>query len=338
VAALIAGDKGTQHKFMQTKYLTDPTEAANLLREGAVVAVPTETVYGLAARFDRVLSVSNVFQAKGRPSDNPLIIHLADVSWLSRVAATVPGVAQRLLDTFAPGPITVTVPRGSQVSDQITAGLSSVAVRIPDQVTVRRVLNEVDVPLVAPSANRSGRPSPTTWQAVRDELDGLIDAVLIDAVLIDESTRIGIESTVVDCCSDPPRLLRAGGISYEDLLAVVPTLQIYDRAIETSSLLPSPGLRHRHYAPQTRITLVDQVDQAIPDSKAAVIGLGAHPRAGEFAWVECFENMDQYARALFICLRRADESRLEWIYCQRVPATGIGRGLMDRLQRAAGEY
>ena len=318
---------------MQTKYLTDPTEATNLLREGAVVAVPTETVYGLAARFDRPISVLKVFEAKGRPADNPLIIHLADVSWLSRVAASVPNIAQRLLDTFAPGPITVTVPRGSQVSDQITAGLNSVAVRIPDQLTVRRVLREVDVPLVAPSANRSGRPSPTTWQAVRDELDGLIDAVLID-----ESTRIGIESTVVDCCQDPPRLLRAGGVSYEDLLTVAPTIQIYDRSDEGENLLPSPGLRHRHYAPKTQITLVDKIEHASPNSKAAVIGLDQHPKAAEFAWAESYENTAKYAQRFFASLRRADESGLERIYCQRVPAIGIGRGLMDRLQRAAGEY
>ena len=225
-----------------------------------------------------------VFEAKGRPADNPLIIHLADVSWLSRVAASVPNIAQRLLDNCPRsnhGDSSSWKP--SQRPDH--GGTQSVAVRIPDQLTVRRVLREVDVPRVAPSANRSGCPSPTTWQAVRDELDGLIDAVLID-----ESTRIGIESTVVDCCQDPPRSLRAGGVSYEDLLTVAPTIQIYDRSDEGENLLPSPGSRHRHYAPKTQITLVDKIEHASPNSKAAVIGLDQHPKAAEFAWAESYEK------------------------------------------------
>lgn len=314
----------------QTQLLQNPSEAARLLRAGRTVAIPTETVYGLAARFDSPHSVASIFRAKGRPSDNPLIVHIASVEWLPRVANEIPELASRLLLRFSPGPLTVTVPRGSQVSTAVTAGLSSVAVRIPDHPLTQRVLAELDIPLVAPSANRSGRPSPTTWQAVRDELDGRIDGILIGP-----PTTVGIESTVVDCCSKPPRLLRPGGISYEQLLDIVPDLQLYVADANDLQNAASPGLRHRHYSPRCKIMLVDEVDSVQPQSTAALLSLQPHPQAQDFAWTEIFSTVEAYATGLFTAFRRADQDNLNILYCQKVLDAGIGRGIMDRLRRAS---
>ena len=313
-----------------TRFLNDPIDAAKVLADGGTVAIPTETVYGLAARFDRPEAVGNIFKAKGRPSDNPLIVHLASLAWLPRITPAAPENAIQLLTHFAPGPLTVTVPRGPVVSDQITAGLASVAVRIPAHPLARAVLDALDVPLVAPSANRSGRPSPTTWQAVRDELDGRIDAILMGP-----PTTVGIESTVVDCCSQPPRLLRPGGISYEQLLDLIPDLQIYVADPSNLQNAASPGLRHRHYSPRCKIILVDQVETIEPQLATALLSLEAHPRAQDFAWTEIFPTTEAYAAGLFSAFRRADQDNLNALYCEQVPTSGIGRGIMDRLRRAA---
>lgn len=313
-----------------TLLLNDPLEAAKVLADGGTVAIPTETVYGLAARFDRPQAVASIFKAKGRPSDNPLIVHLASIEWLPQITDGAPEVAIQLLNHFAPGPLSVTVPRGPAVSDQITAGLASVAIRIPNHPLARSVLDALDVPLVAPSANRSGRPSPTTWQAVRDELDGRIDGILIGP-----PTTVGIESTVVDCCSQPPRLLRPGGISYEQLLDIVPDLQLYVADANDLQNAASPGLRHRHYSPRCKIMLVDEVDSVEPNSAAALLSLQPHPQAQDFAWTEIFPTTEAYATGLFSAFCRADQDNLNILYCQKVPNAGIGRGIMDRLRRAS---
>lgn len=314
----------------QTLLLNDPNEAARILRDGGIVAIPTETVFGLAARFDIPAAVDAIFKAKGRPSDNPLIVHLGSSEWLPQVASNVPIVAQKLLEHFAPGPLTVTVPRAPSVSDTITAGLASVAIRIPNHELTSAVLEALDIPLVAPSANRSGRPSPTTWQSVHEEMDGLIDGILMGP-----PTEIGIESTVVDCCSQPPRLLRPGGVSYERLLEVAPDLELYRPDTSDLSNIASPGLRHRHYSPSTRIILVSEVHSVSPERSSALLSITPHPRAKEFAWTRTYLSSESYAADLFEVFRQADRDNLKTLYCEIVPNTGIGRGLMDRLQRAA---
>ena len=314
----------------ETQLISDPQEAANLLRQGGTVAIPTETVYGLAARFDSSPAVANIFAAKGRPSDNPLIVHIASSDWLSRVASEVPPAAARLLQHFSPGPLTVTVPRSSQVPSAVTAGLNSVAVRIPDHDLTQAVLTAVDVPLVAPSANRSGRPSPTTWQAVREELDGLIDGILIGP-----PASIGIESTVVDCCSHPARLLRPGGISFEQLSAIVPEIQLYNPRTDSNQDLASPGLRHRHYSPRCKVILIEDVGSVEPAISAAMLSLVPPPHPEHFAWTNVYSSAEAYAADLFESFRRADRDQLAKLYCQAISEKGIGRGLMDRLRRAS---
>lgn len=318
-----------------TEITFDTDRASEILAAGGIVALPTETVYGLAARYDDGVAVSKIFSAKERPADNPLIIHVANRTWLDQLASQVPPSASLLLDRYAPGPITVTVPRSASVSNLVTARLESVAVRIPSAALFQQVLKTVGVPLVAPSANRSGRPSPTTWQAVRDELDGRIDAILAGP-----PCAIGVESTVVDCCHNPPRMLRPGAISLEELQAHIPELTLYEpghsNALQTE-LLASPGLKYRHYAPRIPVYLFDDLTQISADPQAMLMTTIPHSLPAAWGHYMLFENIDHYARELFSAFRIAEEKKLEAIYCQRVQETGIGRALMDRLRRAAQE-
>lgn len=313
---------------MQTEILHTAAEAAELLRSGGRVAVPTETVYGLAARYDQPAAVRGIFTAKSRPVDNPLIVHLADRGQLTLLSQRVPEAALRLLDRFAPGPLTVTVPRWAEVPALVTAGLANVAVRIPDSPLLHEVIRLVGVPLVAPSANRSGRPSPTTWQTAFAELRGRIEGVLAGP-----PATIGIESTVVDCCGPLPRLLRPGGISVEQLREVVP--QLIDRCPGPGEAAASPGLRHRHYAPHGRVRLFDDPADVPTSATAMYLGVQPHPAAEQFAQHHCWSTIEQYAQNLFTAFYQADAAGIETIYCQRVPTTGLGLGLMDRLERAA---
>jgi L-threonylcarbamoyladenylate synthase len=313
---------------MHTEILHTAAAAADLLRAGGRVAVPTETVYGLAARYDQPEAVRGIFAAKSRPTDNPLIVHLADRRQLALLSERVPAVALRLLERFAPGPLTVTVPRRGEVPAVVTAGLPSVAVRIPDSPLLREVIDLVGVPLVAPSANRSGRPSPTTWRAAHAELRGRIEGVLAGP-----PATVGIESTVVDCCGPLPRLLRPGGISVEQLRQVVP--QLSDRLPASDEVAASPGLRHRHYAPRGRVRLFDHPPEVPPSPAAMYLGVQPHPAAAQFAQYHCWPTIEQYAQNLFAAFYQADAAGIETIYCQRVPTRGLGLGLMDRLERAA---
>jgi L-threonylcarbamoyladenylate synthase len=337
---------------MRTAILHDPAEAADILRAGGLVAVPSETVYGLAARFDNPTAIANIFAAKQRPADNPLIVHVVDIQCLELLGEPLPEIALRLLARFAPGPLTVTMPRRQSVSELITAGLASVAVRIPASELFQQVLGSLGVPLVAPSANRSGRPSPTTWQAARDELDGLIDAVLVGP-----PARVGIESTVVDCCQHPTRLLRPGAITLEQLRQLAPDIRTLDELPRGGSqptaeqplpgepeaegepkaeeALPSPGLRHRHYAPAARVVLIERPAEAIAEGTAMYLGLQPHSQADDFFAHYCWSDVEQYAQQLFACFHQADRAGVRTIFCQRVGLEGLGRGLMDRLQRAA---
>lgn len=307
---------------MTTELTTDPTRAAAVLRRGGTCALPTETVYGLAALAHDPEAVAAVFRAKGRPVDNPLIVHVLRADEVDRVA-DVTDAGRRLLDAFAPGPLTVVLPARPGLPSAVTAGLATVAVRVPRGRAVREVLRGLGAPLVAPSANQSGRPSPTTWQAVRDDLDGRIDAILTGA-----SARIGLESTVVDATGAVPLVLRPGAVSLDALRAVVPSTRRADPGVD--ALRQSPGTRHRHYAPQARVRLVDAPE---PSPDALWIGL-APPPPGYGAAVVCRDLAD-YARRLFDTFRQADAAGLARIDAEPVPEDdGLGTALMDRLRRA----
>lgn len=313
---------------MRTLRTKDPAEAADVIRSGRLAAFPTETVYGLGADATDERAVGQIFKAKARPADNPLIVHLAEGAPLNQVADDVPSEAQALRDRFVPGPLTLILPRSSALPAVVSAGLPTVGVRIPAHPLAQAFLQACRVPVAAPSANRSGRPSPTTWQNVLADLEGRIDCILQG-----QATNIGLESTVVDCTTRPPTLLRPGAVTLEALHEVLPEVQVAKAAADGPS--PSPGTRHRHYAPDAHIRLVDHPPAEPAGVSATYIGLTAPAEPATFALVKICASTAEYAQHLFDFLRRSDEVGAETIYCQRVVPEHLGRALMDRLERAA---
>jgi len=329
---------------LATQRLRSIHAAAELLRAGRLVAFPTETVYGLGVDATNTAAVERLFVAKGRPSDNPLIVHVASPQDWPRVARKMTESAAAFLDAFSPGPLTVVLPKHPAISPLVTAGLDTVGVRIPACLQARELLQAVQQPIAAPSANRSGKPSCTTWQAVLEDLDGRIDAVLLGTI-----SAVGLESTVVNCCGTVPVLLRAGAISLADLQNVVPETIALDRAgMSAAQPLASPGLRHPHYQPAARVQLIDQcIDITLPERSsqtavhgvtypAAYAGLTPHPLAKQFALHATYATVEEYAAHFYEFLRRADRLQVEVIYLQRASEAGIGEALRDRQQRAAG--
>lgn len=308
---------------MTTTLTRDPAEAVSVLEGGGTCAFPTETVYGLGALARNPAAVKAVFEAKGRPSDNPLIVHVADLEGVENVAE-ITNVGRRLLEAFAPGPLTVVLPARPGLAPAVTAGLDTVAVRIPALEVALEVLRRVAAPVVAPSANRSGRPSPTTWEAVLGDLDGRIDAILQGP-----PTHVGIESTVVDASIAAPVVLRPGSVTLDQIRSVCPDARMSGLEAERGK---SPGTRHRHYAPRALVTVVALKD-ARPDIEAAWIGLSAPP-AGYGSVTVC-SDLEDYARRLYDTFRRADADGVARIEAERVEDEGLGTALSDRLRRAA---
>jgi L-threonylcarbamoyladenylate synthase len=312
---------------VDTRLTDSPEDAAAYIRRGQIVAFPTETVYGLGADAFDADAVQQIFAAKGRPADNPLIVHIADHAQVNRLATSVPEAARVLMDRFFPGPLTLILPRHSDVPHVVTARLDTIGVRMPDHPVAQRFLAACGTPVAAPSANRSGRPSPTTWTAVHDDLGGRIPCILQGG-----RTRTGLESTVVDCTTCPPVVLRPGAISLDALRAVVPGVQ--GSAADGDAPPRSPGTKHRHYAPSARVCLVESPSDAVPDPAHAYIGLEAPPLQNAFGRVRVCPSVDAYAHALFHFFRQSEVAGCTTIYCQAVPDAGLGQALMDRLHRA----
>jgi len=310
---------------MKTVLTTDVEQAAEIIRRGGLVAFPTETVYGLGADAFNEAALRNIFVAKARPQDNPLIVHVGDVGQVSALVAHVPAVARLLMDALFPGPLTLVLPKADGVSSILSAGLDTIGVRMPRHRTAIEFLRACATPVAAPSANLSGRPSPTTWQAVLEDLDGRIDCILQG-----ESTEIGLESTVVDCTSDVPEILRQGAISAEQLRGVVPQIRLHEQS--DSDAPKSPGMRHRHYSPRARIVIGRR--PAISDERSVAF-IGITPPAGNFVLTKLCPSVDVYARSVFEFFRECDRFGVETIYCEPVNKTGIGAALMERLRRAA---
>ncbi|MFO1520532.1 MAG: L-threonylcarbamoyladenylate synthase [Kiritimatiellia bacterium] len=308
---------------MKTLVTSSPRSIARLLAAGGVAAFPTETVYGLGANAFDAEAVRRIFRAKGRPQDNPLIVHVASIDQVGSVADRVTPAAARLLAAFAPGPITVVLPAHPLLPAVVTAGLGTVGVRIPSHPVARALLGVCGFPLAAPSANRSGRPSPTTWRAVRTDLDGRIAGILRGA-----AADFGLESTVVDCTGRVPVLLRAGAVTLEQLRKVAPSIRVAAR--NAALRARSPGQKYRHYAPAAVVTVIPA--GAPPPPCDAFIGLHAPPGAPRRRRI-C-ADADAYARELFHFFRVCDAAGVRRIACEAVPETGIGLALMDRLRRA----
>ncbi|HUF05127.1 MAG TPA: L-threonylcarbamoyladenylate synthase [Aridibacter sp.] len=314
---------------MKTIVTESADEAARFIREGGTVAFPTETVYGLGADVFNEAAVAKVFEAKDRPADNPLIAHVGDSSHIERLVGSIPDSAQAFIDTFFPGPLTLVMPKAEDVPAIATSGLDTIGVRMPAEKITREFLEACRTPVVAPSANVSGRPSPTDWRSVLEDLEGRIDCVLKG-----KPSRFGLESTVVDCTGDVPVVLRPGAVAIEQLCEVVPETVTFAGSDETEAR--SPGMRHKHYSPRAKVVLFDRgaVRQAsaCPEN-CAFIGFGEPPEGSSLTMI--VDSAEEYARELFGFFRLCDRKEIETIICETVPEEGIGTALMDRLRRAA---
>lgn len=312
-------------------------QAADLIRAGGIVAFPTETVYGLGADALQADAVEKIFLAKGRPSDNPLIAHVASMDQLHSICSGLTPLAQSLIQNFWPGPLTIVLERKPQVPDGVTAGLGTVAVRMPNDPVAIELIRRVGSPLVAPSANRSGRPSATTWQAVLEDLEGRIDGVLCGP-----QTQIGIESTVVDATSTKPIILRHGAITQEMIEQTCGQIT----GASGKLLSRSPGTRHRHYQPKAQVILIDSLEEIAPSQQPiGILGIALAGQSDEhestlknrfpMAKTTICETLNGYAHSLFDFFRECDSLGIHTIYCQRVERQGLGMAIMDRLDRAA---
>ncbi len=311
--------------FVKTNLTHDPMAAAEFIRVGGIVAFPTETVYGLGANVFDAEAVAKIFGAKQRPQDNPLIAHIGSPAQLEQLALSVPDFARTLIDAFFPGPLTLVLTKSDEVPSIATAGLDSIGIRMPRHELARAFLAACGTPVVAPSANLSGRPSPTTWEAVFEDLDGRIDCILQG-----DATEIGLESTVIDCTGDRPIVLRQGSVTLDDIRKVVPNADSSDSAEDARK---SPGLRHKHYSPNAKVVIIDRDIQVADASSAAYIGLSDREEC--FASEQIVADAQEYARILFEFFRECEREGLKTIYCEAVKENGIGGALMDRIRRAA---
>lgn len=311
---------------MQTLITDSFRTAAQLISEKNVVAFPTETVYGLGAHAYESEAVKKIFIAKGRPSDNPLIVHVGTVEQISSVISSMPRYAEKFVNEFFPGPLTLVLPKNKKISPLVTAGLSTVGVRIPKHPLAQKFLIACGVPVAAPSANNSGSPSPTTWQAVRHDLNGKIPCILKGV-----PSRVGVESTVVDCTGAAPVILRAGGVTLEQLREIIPSARLQK---QQTRIPKSPGVKYRHYSPHAYVFIVSDMTETVPMRSSAYIGLHSLSRY-HFGLKKICRSETEYARSLFHFFRECDANGIETIYCQHVSEDGIGLALMDRIRKAA---
>lgn len=308
--------------------------AADRLRSGGLVAFPTETVYGLGANAFDERAVARVFEVKGRPHFDPLIVHVPEFDALLPLVAEVTSSARKLADRFWPGPLTLVLPKRPCVPDLVTAGCPTVAVRIPDHPTALELLRVAAVPVAAPSANLFGRISPTTAQHVQDQLGNAVDLILDGG-----PCRVGVESTVLQLGDEGPTLLRPGGVSLEEIEEVIGPVQIPATATSAASVgLLSPGTLPQHYAPRTPLT-IGPAGTAAPDwpGPLGLLAFREPPEAAQYAAIEVLSrsgDLREAAAKFFAALRRLDAAGLAGIVAEPFPEHGLGRALNDRLRRA----
>lgn len=316
--------------------------AAKLICDGQVVAIPTETVYGLAANALDIQAVQKIFDAKQRPADNPLIVHIFKKEQAYTLCHWTQ-TADLLADAFWPGPLTLLLKKKRTVPGIVTAGLPTLALRLPQHEGAQAFLKACGLPIAAPSANRSGRPSPTSAQHVYDDLAGRIPLILDGG-----SCRVGLESTVLDISGVLPTILRPGFVTAEQIAMVTGSCEISGsvmRPLQAGEQAPSPGMRHRHYAPKGKLTLIDgeidQIAQTIIDlydqhPDACILALHQHlPLYGRRLTFDLGEDAATAAHRLFYLLRSLDDQGIENIYCEALPQNGLGLAVMNRLARAA---
>ncbi|MCD8180867.1 MAG: threonylcarbamoyl-AMP synthase [Firmicutes bacterium] len=334
---------------METKILStdekDINEAGKIIRNGGLVAFPTETVYGLGASALDAFAAKKIYAAKGRPSDNPLIVHICDKNQIEKIAAEIPPSAKTVIDKFMPGPITVILKKKPCIPDDVTAGLDTAAIRFPSHETAQRLIRAAGVPIAAPSANLSGKPSPTKAKHVINDMTGRIDAVIDGG-----SCAVGVESTIIDFTGEKPVILRPGGVTYEDLKNAGIEAEIDKnilRSIAADEAPKCPGMKYKHYAPNAEVTVVEGEITAVRRKiKELLKGVN-----GKIAGVMTMDGADydnavilsvgsgnkEYAQNLFAALREFDELGAEVVFAEFCDDGGYGLAVKNRLYKAAAQ-
>ncbi len=330
---------------VKTRYFTekeDLTVAAELLEDGKTVIFPTETVYGLGANALSESAVEKIFLAKGRPSDNPLIVHIGNRDMLTCLVKEIPKVAEALMDQFWPGPLTLIFQKSDLVPDAVTGGMNTVGIRMPCHPIAKRLLELSNVPVAAPSANRSGFPSPTVFSHVKDDMDGRVDAMIEGG-----DCQVGVESTVLDISGDVPVLYRPGFVTLEQLEEVLGEVKVLTKAKE-GEVPKSPGLKYRHYAPNSPVEVlrgkIEQVETYVKmrcaREKVGMLVFDEFPMFDKRLQTVSLGSKNDPASAaknLFAGLRELDKKDVSLILAPEIPDTGIWRAVRNRLYRAAGE-
>jgi len=316
--------------------------AARLLREGKLVAFPTETVYGLGADALNAGAVRRIFEVKGRPADNPLIVHVASMEWLRKLVRLVPETAITLARRFWPGPLTLVLPAEGRVPSVTRGGLDTVAVRMPSHPVALRLIELAGRPVAAPSANISGRPSPTDAGHVVEDFYGRIECIVDGG-----PTPIGVESTVLDLTGERPVLLRPGGLPLEEIEKVVGPVDVHPAVRgELTDVAKSPGMKYRHYSPRARVILVEgdrrevaeRIDELVDElkEKGLKVGVMAMERHRADAFFYLGSSIEEAARNVFRGLRELDRRGVDVIVVEGVEERGLGMAVMNRLRKAAG--
>lgn len=336
---------------METLIIKDLNEdalfcAGKIIRDGGLVAFPTETVYGLGASAYDDSAVGKIYAAKGRPSDNPLIVHVSDVEDVKKAAREIPPMAEKLFEKFAPGPFTLILKKSGEISDTVTAGLDTVGVRIPSHPSARAFIRAAGVPIAAPSANLSGKPSPTTAEHVIRDMDGRIDAIICGG-----SCEVGVESTIIDVTGDVPTILRPGGITLEDVIEVCGCGKVDAHVLKSvaeNEQPKCPGMKYKHYAPDAEVIVVEGKEESAAEKIAELcknakkcrkkVGVLAEENREYDAdlFVSSGADNKQFASRLFGALREFDEKKIDTVYVQFSRQDGYGLAVKNRLYRSAG--
>lgn len=322
----------------------DVLKAASLLKQGEVVAIPTETVYGLGANALDENAVKQIFIAKGRPQDNPLIVHINNLDWLTKLCDFVPQMALDLAQNFWPGPLTMVFKKSDLVPDSISRGLDTVAIRYPNHKVALKVIELAGTPIAAPSANTSGRPSTTNGDHVFDDLNGKISAILYDNQCV-----VGVESTVLDLTTDKPILLRPGGVTREQIEKIIGEIDV-DKSIfqkiDNDKKVNSPGMKYKHYAPKAEVLVLtgnhEKTAQYIKEHCQINDGILCFDEYFDMFNEQniltfgSFSDISEQARLLFLNLRKFDDMNVTKIYAQCPDGQGLGLAISNRLQKASG--
>ncbi len=334
---------------METRLLnTDDAsiaEAGAVLRRGGLAAFPTETVYGLGANTFDAEAVKSIYSAKGRPGDNPLIVHIASLDTVNELARDISETAQALIHAFMPGPFTIILKKKPSVPDAVTAGMDTVAIRFPANETAQRLIRAAGVPIAAPSANLSGKPSPTKVQHVIDDMTGRIDVIINGGVC-----NVGVESTIVDASRDVPVLLRPGGITYEEITDVAPDAVIDNnilRSIKNGEQPLCPGMKYKHYAPDAEVIVVEGDLKAVKQKITELLKNHTGKPCGVLTMSDnAYDSAvilhggmtnREYARTLFDNLREFDRLGIDYVFAEFESRDGYGLAVKNRLYKAAAQ-